>query len=133
MNFRNISAWSIRNPVVPIVIFVGLMIAGLVSFSTMKVQNDPDIEFPAVIVAISQPGAAPSEIESQITQKVESAVRSISGVDTINFWSLTLVVVIKYLTFIMRADNQGEGGIMALISLIAVAAASGFDPGTSAI
>lgn len=84
MNFRNISAWSIRNPVVPIVIFIGLMIAGIMSFSTMKVQNDPDIEFPAVIVAISQPGAAPSEIESQITQKVESAVRTINGVDTIS-------------------------------------------------
>ena len=84
MNFRNISAWSIRNPVVPIVIFVGLMIAGIMSFSTMKVQNDPDIEFPAVIIAISQPGAAPSEIESQITQKVESAVRTINGVDTIS-------------------------------------------------
>ena len=84
MNFRNISAWSIRNPVVPIVIFVGLMIAGIMSFSTMKVQNQPDIEFPAVIIAISQPGAAPSEIESQITQKVESAVRTINGVDTIS-------------------------------------------------
>ena len=84
MNFRNISAWSIRNPVVPIVIFVGLMIAGIMSFSTMKVQNDPDIEFPAVVVAISQPGAAPSEIESQITQKVESAVRTINGVDSIS-------------------------------------------------
>ena len=84
MDFRNISAWSIRNPVVPIVIFLGLMIAGIMSFSTMKVQNDPDIEFPAVIVAISQPGAAPSEIEAQITQKVESAVRTISGVDSIS-------------------------------------------------
>ena len=84
MNFRNISAWSIRNPVVPIVIFLGLMIAGIMSFSTMKVQNNPDIEFPAVIVAISQPGAAPSEIESQITQKVESAVRTINGVDSIS-------------------------------------------------
>ncbi len=84
MDFRNISAWSIRNPVVPIVIFLGLMIAGIMSFSTMKVQNDPDIEFPAVIVAISQPGAAPSEIESQITQKVESAVRTISGVDSLS-------------------------------------------------
>ena len=84
MDFRNISAWSIRNPVVPIVIFLGLMIAGIMSFSTMKVQNDPDIEFPAVIIAISQPGAAPSEIESQITQKVESAVRTINGVDTIS-------------------------------------------------
>ncbi|MCB2057011.1 MAG: efflux RND transporter permease subunit, partial [Novosphingobium sp.] len=84
MNFRNISAWSIRNPVVPIIIFIGLMLAGILSFSSMKVQNDPDIEFPMVIVVISQPGAAPTEIETQITQKVEAAVRTISGVESIS-------------------------------------------------
>ncbi len=84
MNFRNISAWSIRNPVVPIILFVGLMLLGIVSFAQMKVQDMPDIEFPAVIVSISQPGAAPTEIETQITQKVEAAVRTISGVDSIS-------------------------------------------------
>ena len=84
MNFRNISAWSIRNPVVPIVIFLGLMIAGIMAFRTMEVQDNPDIEFPMVIVVIAQPGAAPTEIENQITQKVESAVRTISGVETIS-------------------------------------------------
>lgn len=84
MNFRNISAWSIRNPVVPIVLFIGLMLAGLVSFSQMEVQEQPDIEFPMVIVMISQPGAAPTEIETQITQRVESAVRSIAGVSSIS-------------------------------------------------
>ncbi len=84
MNFRNISAWSIRNPVVPLVIFIGLMFAGIFAFRSMEVQDNPDIEFPMVIVVISQPGAAPTEIENQITQKVESAVRTISGVETIS-------------------------------------------------
>ncbi len=84
MNFRNISAWSIRNPVVPIVIFIGLVITGVISFAGMKVQQDPDIEFPAVLVSISQPGAAPTEIENQITQKVEAAVQSVEGVQNIN-------------------------------------------------
>jgi multidrug efflux pump subunit AcrB len=83
MNFRNISAWSIRNPIVPIVLFIGLTLAGLVSFSRMDVNNSPDIDFPAVNVSISQPGAAPTEIETQITQKVEAAVRSVNGVDEI--------------------------------------------------
>ena len=83
MNFRNISAWSIRNPIVPIVLFIGLTLAGLVSFSRMHVNNEPDIDFPAVNVSISQPGAAPTEIETQITQKVEAAVRSVNGVDEI--------------------------------------------------
>ncbi len=83
MNFRNISAWSIRNPIVPIVFFIGLTLAGLVAFSRMDVNNSPDIDFPAVNVSISQPGAAPTEIETQITQKVEAAVRSVDGVDEI--------------------------------------------------
>jgi multidrug efflux pump subunit AcrB len=84
MSFRNISAWCIRNPVVPIVLFLGLMLAGMVSFAQMKVQNDPDIEFPAIIVFIAQPGAAPTEIENQITQKVEASLRSLQGVQNIS-------------------------------------------------
>jgi multidrug efflux pump subunit AcrB len=84
MSFRNISAWAIRNPVPPIVLFLFLSVAGLVSFSRMDVNNNPDIDFPIVWVSISQPGAAPSELETQITQQVESAVRSLQGIDEIN-------------------------------------------------
>jgi multidrug efflux pump subunit AcrB len=84
MNLNNISAWSIRNPVVPIVLFIALTLAGIMSFRNMDVQNDPDIEFPVVVVSISQPGAAPSEITTQITQKVESAIRSVQGVRNID-------------------------------------------------
>lgn len=83
MNFRNISAWSIKNPIVPLLMFVGLLLAGMVSFSRMEVQDNPDIEFPLVIVNISLPGAAPTEIENQITQRVEAAVNTINGVDQI--------------------------------------------------
>jgi multidrug efflux pump subunit AcrB len=84
MDFRNISAWSIRNPIVPIVLFLALTLAGVVSFSRMDVQDMPDIEFPIVIVSISQPGASPTEITTQITQKVESAIRSVEGVRNIS-------------------------------------------------
>ncbi|GAA3904569.1 hypothetical protein GCM10022276_23990 [Sphingomonas limnosediminicola] len=81
MNFRNISSWCIRNPVFPIVLFVGLMLAGLVSFSRMQVNNNPDIDFPAAIVSVTQPGAAPNELETQVTQRVESAIRGVNGVE----------------------------------------------------
>ena len=84
MNFRNISSWCIRNPVAPIVLFVGLMLAGLISFARMQVNNAPDIDFPAAFVSISQPGAAPNEVETQITQRVESAIRGVNGVDEIS-------------------------------------------------
>ena len=43
MSLRNVSAWSIRNPIIPIVMFIGLVIAGLVSFNRMDINNSPDI------------------------------------------------------------------------------------------
>lgn len=84
MNFRNLSAWSIRNPVIPLVLFTALFFSGIMSFARMDVVNNPDIEFPGVSVGISQPGAAPTEIENQITQQVESAVRALNGVRNIS-------------------------------------------------
>ena len=75
------SAWSIRNPVPPIVVFVLLSLAGLLSFIRMDVNDSPDITFPAVVVSVTQPGAAPTELETQVTQRVEAAVRSVNGVD----------------------------------------------------
>ena len=84
MNFRNISSWCIRNPVPPIVLFIGLLLAGILAFMSMDVNNNPDIDFPAASVTVVQPGAAPSEMETQITQRVESAIRGVSGVDEIN-------------------------------------------------
>src|SRR5215217_5262959 len=84
MNFRNISSWCIRNPVGPIVLFVGLMLAGLIAFARMQVNNAPDIDFPAAVVSVVQPGAAPNELETQVTQRVESAIRGITGVEELS-------------------------------------------------
>jgi multidrug efflux pump subunit AcrB len=84
MSFRNISAWSIRNPVAPIVLFVALSLAGIMAFMQMKVNNNPDVSFPAAQVTVSQPGAAPTELETQVTQKVEAALRGINGVEDIS-------------------------------------------------
>ncbi len=115
MSFRNISAWSIMNPVVPIVLFLGLTLAGLISFARMQVQNDPDIEFPVVIATVAQPGAAPTEIETQITNKVESAVRTINGVRTIQSTtqegSSTVVVEFQIGEDVNQAVNEVKNAI----------------------
>ncbi|SFR96288.1 efflux RND transporter permease subunit [Sphingomonas jatrophae] len=86
MNFRNISSWAIRNPVAPIVLFIALSLAGIVSFMKMDVNQQPDVSFPLIEVIVNQPGAAPTELETQITQRVEAAVRGVSGVDEITSW-----------------------------------------------
>jgi multidrug efflux pump subunit AcrB len=110
MNFRNISAWSIKNPVPPIVLFLALTLAGVMAFMRMPISADPDIDFPVAIVSIAQPGAAPTELETQVAQKVEAAVRSITGVDEINSTvregSATIVIFFKIGTPIDRAVND---------------------------
>src|SRR6202142_3948566 len=76
----NVSAWSIRKPIPAIVAFAVLTILGLISFRTMSITRFPNIDIPIVQVLITQSGAAPSELESQVTKKVEDAVASVNGV-----------------------------------------------------
>jgi hydrophobe/amphiphile efflux-1 (HAE1) family protein len=76
----NVSAWSIRKPIPAVVAFAVLTILGLVSFRTMPITRFPNIDIPIVQVLITQSGAAPAELESQVTKKVEDAVASLNGV-----------------------------------------------------
>jgi multidrug efflux pump subunit AcrB len=76
----NVSAWSIRRPIPAMVTFAVLTILGLISFRTMSITRFPSIDIPIVQVLITQSGAAPSELESQVTKKVEDAVASVNGV-----------------------------------------------------
>ena len=77
----NFVTWSIRNPVPVIVLFIALTVAGLISFPKLGVLDRPDIEFPAVVVTITYPGVAPTQMESEITRKVEDAVATIAGIE----------------------------------------------------
>ncbi len=77
---RNISAWAIRHPVSPIVLFVVLFFLGAVAFIRLPINLNPDVAFPLVNVNINQPGAAPTEMETQIAQKVEGSISSIGNV-----------------------------------------------------
>jgi HAE1 family hydrophobic/amphiphilic exporter-1 len=77
---RNLSSWSIRNPVPTIVMFLLLVIAGIAGYSSLRINNTPDLDVPAIIVTVMQPGAAPSEMETQITRLVEDSVAGLGGV-----------------------------------------------------
>ena len=83
---RNISAWAIRHPIIPIVLFVVLFFLGLVAFIRLPINLDPDVSFPAVNVTVSQPGAAPTEMETQIAQKVEGSISNIGNVRNMTTW-----------------------------------------------
>jgi len=75
----NVSAWSIKNPIPAVMLFVLLTLAGLMSFKAMKVQQFPDMELPTVTVSASLPGAAPAQLETEVARKLENAIASLQG------------------------------------------------------
>jgi multidrug efflux pump subunit AcrB len=79
----NVSAWSIKNPIPAVMLFVMLTLAGLLAFSSMKVQQFPDLELPTVTVSASLPGAAPAQLETEVARKLENAIAPLQGLKNI--------------------------------------------------
>ena len=75
----NVSAWSIRNPIPALMLFVLLTFGGLVAFHGMKVQNFPDIDLPTVTVSVALPGAAPAQLENDVARKIENSLATLQG------------------------------------------------------
>jgi multidrug efflux pump subunit AcrB len=76
----NISAWSIRNPLPSIVFSIILLVLGWVSFTKLAVTRLPSADIPVISVAVSQFGAAPSELEAQVTKTIEDGISGVEGV-----------------------------------------------------
>jgi multidrug efflux pump subunit AcrB len=79
----NVSAWSIKNPIPAVMLFVLLTFAGLLAFKSMKVQQFPDLELPTVTVSASLPGAAPAQLETEVARKLENAIAPLQGLKNI--------------------------------------------------
>ncbi|WP_010106953.1 efflux RND transporter permease subunit, partial [Verminephrobacter aporrectodeae] len=75
----NVSAWSIKNPIPALMLFVLLSFSGLLAFNAMKVQNFPDIDLPTVSVTLTLPGASPAQLESDVVRKVENSISTLQG------------------------------------------------------
>ncbi|MBX9456407.1 MAG: efflux RND transporter permease subunit [Rhizobium sp.] len=95
----NFSAWSIRNPVAPLLAFFLLMVLGIKSFYELPITRFPNIDVPIISVSVSQNGAAPAELETQVTREIEDAVAGIAGVDfiqsTVNDGVSTTAIMFK--------------------------------------
>jgi hydrophobe/amphiphile efflux-1 (HAE1) family protein len=95
----NFSAWSIRNPVAPILAFFVLVVLGWQSFNSLPITRFPNIDVPIVQITVTQSGAAPAELETQVTKEIEDAVAGVSGVDhiesTITDGSSTTAVIFR--------------------------------------
>jgi HAE1 family hydrophobic/amphiphilic exporter-1 len=78
-----VSAWAIKNPIPVAVIFAALTIAGLFTYGMLPIKQFPNVSLPAVSITIAQSGAAPSEMENQITRPIEDAIAGLTNVKNI--------------------------------------------------
>ena len=110
MDFRRISAWSISNPVPTTVLFLIITIMGIFAFTKLGIDESPNIDLPVVSVTVTESGAAPSELETQVTRKIEDAVAGIGNIkhisSTVNEGISTTTVEFVLGTNIDRAVND---------------------------
>jgi HAE1 family hydrophobic/amphiphilic exporter-1 len=84
----------VRRPVFATVIILALVVIGAFSYLKLGVDRFPNVEFPFVIVTTVLPGAAPEEIETELTDKIEEAVNTISGINELTSFSSENVSVV---------------------------------------
>jgi multidrug efflux pump subunit AcrB len=76
----NVSAWSIRNPIPAVLLFIMLTLAGLMAFKGMRIQQFMDIDLPTVTVSAVLPGAAPAQMETEVARPIENSIATLQGI-----------------------------------------------------
>ena len=111
----NVSAWAIRKPIAPLILFVVLMVLGLVAFRGLAVTRMPNVDLPIVSVAITQAGAAPAELQTQVTKWVEDSIAGVRGVkhvtSTITEGSSVTTVEFRLEVNVDRAVNDVKDAV----------------------
>ena len=74
----------VRRPVFASVLILSLTVVGIFAFGQLGVDRLPQVDFPTVAVTTRLPGAAPEQVESEVTDKIEEAVNTISGIDQLS-------------------------------------------------
>jgi len=123
---NKISGWAIRNPVPITILFLLLTLSGLVAFSKLRLNNMPDMDIPTVTVSVTWAGAAPTEIETQITRLIEDSVAGLGNVNrtrsTVNEGLSVTSVEFAIGTDIDRATNDVRDAVMSIRSKLPQAA-----------
>jgi HAE1 family hydrophobic/amphiphilic exporter-1 len=73
----------VKRPVFAWVLILSLVVVGLFAFTRLGVDRFPNVDIPSVAITTRLPGAAPAQVETEVTDKIEEAVNTISGIDTL--------------------------------------------------
>lgn len=98
-----LAALCVRRPIFASVLILVLSVIGIAGYFQLGVDRFPNVDFPVVVIVTNEPGASPEDIETEITDKIEEAVNTISGIDelrSITTEGVSQVVV----TFVLDKD-----------------------------
>ncbi|MGD9588429.1 MAG: efflux RND transporter permease subunit [Pyrinomonadaceae bacterium] len=95
----------VKRPVFATMLILSLVVVGLFSFMSLGVDLFPKIDFPTLTVTVVNPGASPEEIETEITDKIEEAVNSVSGIDELRSSSLEGISQV-FVQFVLEKDVE---------------------------
>src|ERR1035441_3139780 len=104
----NVSAWSTRQPIPSIVLSIILLVLGWTSFLKLPVTRLPNADIPIVSVILTQFGAAPSELEAQVTKTIEDGV---SGVEGVRHISSSITDGISVTTIEFRLETNTDSAL----------------------
>ncbi len=91
-----LAAVCVRRPVFTWVLMLSLLVVGIASIRGLGVDRFPKIDFPVVLVTTVLPGASPEQVETEVSDKLEEAINSISGIDelrSVSYEGLSVVIV----------------------------------------
>ena len=78
----------VRRPVFATMLILSLVVVGLFSYKSLGVDLFPKVDLPTITVTVVNPGASPQEVETEITDKIEGAVNTVSGIDELRSTSV---------------------------------------------
>ncbi|MGZ5892008.1 MAG: efflux RND transporter permease subunit [Caldimonas sp.] len=89
---------SIGNPVLATMVMLAFVVLGLFSYQRLSVDQFPNVDFPTVVVVMDYPGASPEIVEAEVTKKVEEAVNTVAGINSLYSRSYegTSVVIVEF-------------------------------------
>jgi HAE1 family hydrophobic/amphiphilic exporter-1 len=78
---QKLAELCVRRPVFATVLVLALVVVGFFAYNQLGVDRFPNVEFPWVVVTTTLPGAAPEEMETEVTDKIEEAINTVSGIE----------------------------------------------------
>lgn len=113
-----LSNFSVKKPVATVVLIIAMMCMGLLALSHLRVNQNPDVDIPIIVVTIPYPGASPETSERELIERLEKQMQAITGVTEVNSYanegSATIVLRFDFKRNLIEASDDVRNAIAAV-------------------